>query len=262
MRQLTPVVEKILIINLIVFFANKFFGWDLADLLGLRYIFSDQFKPYQFLTHLFVHASFNHLFSNMFTLITFGPILEYQLSSKRFLSLYLVTGIGAALLYTLIFYFEIGKLESIYYSCLTNPTPENLSIFLRKFPDVYNVFHNFIHDFFQSANDPAYIARSKAIVTQLAPLLKNKIDIPIVGASGAIFGILTAFAMLFPNASLSLLLLPIPIKAKYFVIFYGMYELYAGIQANPADNVAHFAHLGGILFAYLFIKWYQRKSNK
>lgn len=258
MRQLTPVVEKLLIINLIVFFANKLFGWDLVDLFGLRYIFSEQFKPYQLLAHLFVHASFNHLFSNMFSLITFGPILEYQLSSKRFLSLYLITGIGAALLYTLIFYVEIEKLQTMYHTYIATPNPESFNVFLHKFPNMYNNFYNFIHDFFNHANDPVYIARSKSIVTQL---YRFKTDIPIVGASGAIFGILTAFAMLFPNASLSLLLLPIPIKAKYFIILYGMYELYAGIQANPADNVAHFAHLGGILFAYLFIKWYQYRRN-
>ncbi|OJW67197.1 MAG: hypothetical protein BGO68_01380 [Candidatus Amoebophilus sp. 36-38] len=262
MRQLTPVVEKILILNLIVFFAHNLLGWDLVELLGLRYIFSSQFKPYQFLTHLFVHAGFNHLFSNMFTLITFGPILEYNLSSKRFLSLYLITGIGAALLYSLIFYLEIGRLENLYQTYLANPNPENFSIFLHKYPNIYNVFNNlngFVYDFFQHADNPAYIAKSKTILAQFYTF---KMDIPIVGASGAIFGILTAFAMLFPNARLSLLLLPIPIKAKYFLILYGMYELYAGIRDNPADNVAHFAHLGGILFAYLYIKWYQRSVLK
>jgi len=262
MRQLTPVVEKILIINVIVFFANHLFGWDLIDLLGLRYIFSAQFKPYQFLTHLFVHAGFNHLFSNMFTLVTFGPILEYHLSSKRFLSLYLITGIGAALLYTFIFYLEIGSLESMYHSYLANPNPESFSAFLRKFPNIYNLFSNlggFVHDFFRYPDNPAYLAKSKTILAQFYAF---KMNIPIIGASGAIFGILTAFAMLFPNVRLSLLLLPIPIKAKYFIILYGMYELYAGIRVNPADNVAHFAHLGGILFAYLLVKWHQRKSNK
>lgn len=261
MRNLTPVVEKILIINVIIFLTNQFLGLNLVGLLGLRYVFSPQFNPFQLITHLFTHASFYHLFSNMFTLITFGPILEYYLSSKRFIYLYLVTGIGAALLYTLVFHLEIGKLESIYYNYLVTPTPKNFIKLLHKFPNMYNAYHNFIDDFFNNADDPAYIARSKAIVAQLAPVLKHKINIPIVGASGATFGLLTAFAMLFPSARLSLLLLPIPIKAKYFVILYGIFELYAGIQNNPADNVAHFAHLGGILFAYLFIKWYQRKSS-
>ncbi|MHB9147243.1 MAG: rhomboid family intramembrane serine protease [Candidatus Amoebophilus sp.] len=261
MKNLTPVVEKILIINVIIFVASKFLGLNLVSLLGLRYVFSPQFSPYQILTHLFTHASFYHLFSNMFTLVTFGPVLEYYLSSKRFIYLYIVTGIGAALLYMLVFYLEIGKIESMYYNYLVTPTPKTFTNLLYKFPHIYNVYHNFVNDFFNNADDPAYIARSKAIVAQLEPILRHKVNIPIVGASGATFGLLTAFAMLFPNARLSLLLLPIPIKAKYFVILYGMYELYTGIQAHPADNVAHFAHLGGILFAYLFIKWYQKNTS-
>jgi membrane associated rhomboid family serine protease len=257
MNRLTPVVEKILIGNLIIFAIHKFFGFDLVDLLGLRYIFSLQFTPYQLITHLFMHASLGHLFSNMFTLITFGPILEMHLSSRRFLALYLVTGIGAALLYTGILYLEIDKFKHLYLHYFTHPTPEGFSFYLQKFPKMYSNYYPFVDDFFQHSDDPAYIAKSKAIVAQLYRL---KTDIPIVGASGAIFGLLTAFAMLYPHARLSLFLLPIPIQAKYFVILYGMYELYAGLQNNPSDNVAHFAHLGGILFAYLVIKWYQRRA--
>lgn len=256
MHQLTPVVNKILIGNLIIFGTYTFFGLDLVDLLGLRYIFSAQFRPYQLITHLFVHASLGHLFSNMFTLITFGPILEARLSSKRFLLLYLFTGIGAALLYTGVLYLEIIKFKDLYLHYLTHPTPEGFSLYLQKFSKMYSNYYQFIHDFFQHSDDPAYIAKSKAIVAQLYRL---KTDIPIVGASGAIFGLLTAFAMLYPHARLSPFLLPIPIKAKYFVILYGMYELYAGLQDNPSDNVAHFAHLGGVFFAYLFIKWYRRR---
>lgn len=256
MNRLTPIVEKLLIGNLVIFSIHKFFGFDLVDLLGLRYLFSAQFNPYQLITHLFVHASLGHLVSNMFTLISFGTILETHLSAKRFLLLYFLTGIGAALLYTGVLYLEISKFKHLYINYFTYPTPEGFSIYLQKFPKMYSNYYQFIHDFFQHSNDPAYIAKSKAIVAQLYRL---KIDMPIVGASGATFGLLTAFAMLYPHAQLSLFLLPIPIKAKYFVILYGMYELYAGLQDNPSDNVAHFAHLGGILFAYLFIKWYQKR---
>jgi membrane associated rhomboid family serine protease len=261
MRYLTPVVEKILIINVIIFLANKFLGLNLVGLLGLRYIYSPQFSSYQILTHLFTHANFYHLFSNMFTLITFGPILEYHLSSKRFIYLYLIAGIGAALLYMLIFYLEVGRLESIYYNYLITPTPKNLTNLLHKFPHIYDAYHSFIDDFFNHADDPAYIAKSKAIVAQLATMLKYKINIPIVGASGVTFGLLTAFAMLFPNANFYLFLLPVSIKARYFVILYGIYELYAGMQGNIVDNLAHFAQLGGILFAFIFIKWYQKNSS-
>lgn len=259
MSKLTPAVERLLLINVILFLAIKFFGFDLIDLFGLRYVLSEHFRPYQFFTHLFVHAGFMHLFSNMFTLVTFGPILEYTLSSKRFILFYLFTGLGAAALYSGVCYLELSKVKAMYHTYLAYPSPESFNTFLSKFPHAtHGSFYNFIHAFFEHPDDPAYIARSKAIVSQLYRL---KADMPTVGASGAIFGILTAFAMLFPNAQLSLLFLPIPIRAKYFIVLYGLYELYAGIQDNPADNVAHFAHLGGILFAYIFIrgwKWQYR----
>jgi len=128
---------------------------------------------------------------------------------------------------------------------------------MQKFPKMHSNYYTFICDFFQYSDNPAYIGKSKAIVTQLYYL---KTGIPIVGASGSIFGLLTAFAMLYPHTRLFLFLFPIPIKAKYFLILYGIYELYAGLANNPSDNVAHFAHLGGVLVAYLFIKVY--KSRK
>jgi membrane associated rhomboid family serine protease len=229
----------------------------MVDWLGLRYIASEEFRPHQLLAHLFVHAGFLHLFSNMFTLVTFGPVLEYTLSSKRFLALYLLTGIGAALLYMAVFYFEISKLTTSYHHYMESPTPEAFAAFLHKAPQMHTHYHAFVSDFLKHSEDGAYIARSKAIATQL---YTYKLNMPIVGASGAIFGLLTAFALLFPTATLSLFFLPIPIKAKYFVILYGIYELYAGLRDNPADNVAHFAHLGGIVFAYLFIRWYKRRQ--
>lgn len=258
MNRLTPVVEKILIGNIAIFILHKILPLDLIDVLGLRYVASPQFAPYQIITHLFMHASVGHLFSNMFTLITFGPVLESHLSSKRFLLFYLVTGLGAALLYTGVLYLELHKFEALYTDYLAFPTPEKFSFYMQKFPKVHHSYHTFICDFFQYSNDPGYIAKSKAIVAQLYHL---KTGMPIVGASGAIFGVLTAFAMLYPHTRLYLFLLPIPIKAKYFLILYGIYELQAGLMNNPADNVAHFAHLGGIFFAYLLIKWYKRKRG-
>ena len=258
MNKLSPVVEKILMINVVIFLVAKLFGIDLSDWLGLRYIGSPEFRPYQFVTHLFVHAGFFHLFSNMFTLVTFGPTLEYVLSPKRFLLLYVVTGLGAALLSMGVLYLEINKLTVAYHHYLDYPTPTGFVAFLKRFPAMYNNFQHFMQDFFIYSDDGAYIARSKAIVTQLYTF---KVNVPVVGASGAIFGLLTAFAMLFPHARLSLWLLPLAIPARYVVILYGIYELYAGLRDNPADHIAHFAHLGGILFAYLFIRWYKNKAE-
>jgi membrane associated rhomboid family serine protease len=254
MQSLTPIVKKILLLNVVIFLAQQFLGFDFIDTLGLRYISSAYFKPYQFFTHLFVHASFAHLFSNMFALFTFGPVLEYTLTSKRFVSFYIFTGLGAAVLYSAIHYMEVSRIGVLYNNYLAHPDPQSFQAYLNHFShNTSALFYEFTHNFFKYADDPAYITRSKAIANQLYIL---KANVTTVGVSGAIFGLLTAFAMLFPNAELSVFF--IPIKAKYFVVIYGVYELYAGVQANPADNVAHFAHLGGILFGYLFIKWWKR----
>ena len=113
-----------------------------------------------------------------------------------------------------------------------------------------------ISTFFEQYATIRWYIASKEIAGQLYAL---KADMPTVGASGSIFGIFMAFAMLFPNIELFLFFVPLPIKAKYMIAIYGMYELYAGMLANPADNVAHFAHLGGALFAYLFIRWWKKE---
>ncbi|MCG8340280.1 MAG: rhomboid family intramembrane serine protease [Cytophagales bacterium] len=259
MQRLTPIVKNILLLNIGLFLIQSFLGVNLVDILGLRYIASDHFKPYQFFTHLFVHADFMHLFSNMFTLFMFGAILENTLNSRRFLMFYIITGLGAAVLYSFIYYFEVNKIEIAYHAYLADPGPEHFNTYLSQFSQgAYKEFYDFSTIFFDHANDTKYIAESKVIAQKLYEL---KANIPIVGASGAIFGILMAFAMLFPNVELFLLFLPIPIKAKYFIALFGTYELYAGLQKNPSDNVAHFAHLGGILFAYFFIRWWRKRLH-
>lgn len=256
-QEMTPIVRQLLLINVGLFVAQSWLGLDLIRSLGLRYVFASSFHPYQFLTHLFVHASFNHLVGNMLSLLTFGPILERTLTPKRFLGFYLFTGIGAAAFYAGTQCFTIGRLEALYHTYLVQPNPTSFVTFLNHFPHhTYNSFYSFITAFFEHPDNPTYLAKSKAIISQLYTL---KAEMPTVGASGAVFGILTAFAMLFPNTALFLHFIPIPIRAKYMIVIYGIHELYAGIRANPTDNVAHFAHLGGILLAYFFIRWWRKR---
>lgn len=258
MQRMTPVVRQLLLINVGIFLAQKLLGFDLINALGLRYVFSEFFRPYQFFTHLFVHANFAHLFTNMFALLTFGPILEYTLTSRRFINFYLLTGIGAAVLYAGIQYIEMSTLKGLYHTYLTQPHPESFVAYLKHFPQsTYNTFYPFITAFTKHPDNLTYIAESKAIVSQLYAM---KANMPTIGASGSVFGIFMAFAMLYPNVELFIYFIPIPIKAKYVIALYGAYELYAGIRVNPADNVAHFAHLGGILFAYFFIQWWRRRQ--
>ena len=259
MHQITPIVKKLLILNIALFFAQNLLKLDLIDTLGLRCMLSNYFRPYQFFTHLFVHASFSHLFSNMFALLTFGPVLEHTLHPKKFVTFYIITGLGAAVLYAGIQYIEISKLATLYHTYLVQPSAESFVVYLKYFPhDTYSALHPFISAFFEHPNDLAYIAKSKAIVHQLYTI---KADMPTVGASGSVFGIFMAFAMLFPNTALFLFFIPFPIKAKYVIAIYGVYELYASIRDSPADNVAHFAHLGGIVFAYFFVRWWKRRDH-
>ena len=222
--ELPEVVKNLLILNGLFFLATvslSNLGIDLVKILGLHQFQSPDFRPHQLITHLFMHGNFTHLFFNMFALWMFGKILENVWGSKRFLIYYMITGIGAASIHLLISQYQIIS--------ISNQIPEmvNLAIEGRYNPSI-----------------PISKKLTQLIIT------------PTVGASGAVFGLLLAFGMLFPNALLYLYF-AIPIKAKYFVIGYGLIELYAGISNNPADNVAHFAHLGGMIFGFFLIKYWK-----
>lgn len=227
-NELPVVVKNLLIINGLLFLATvslSNLGIDLVKIFGLHQFQSNDFRPHQLITHIFMHGSFTHLFFNMFALWMFGKILENIWGEKRFLIYYMITGIGAAFIHLLISQYQIIS--------ISNQIPELVSIAI------------------EGKYNPSI------------PLSKNLTQLiitPTVGASGAVFGLLLAFGMLFPNALLYLYF-AIPIKAKYFVIGYGILELYAGISNNPADNVAHFAHLGGMIFGYILIKYWKKNTT-
>ena len=258
MFQLTPAAKNILIINGIIFILSDFVGLRsyIIESFGMRYFHSENFQPYQILTYMWVHGGFGHLFSNMFSVLIFAPILERVWGSKKFLIYYLATGIGAGILYSGINYYENYSFEVKVKSYEQNPSPESFrKLVLNNSSEYYNQLYDFIDSYEQNpsnSNDNLSIAYAN-------DLLKVKSDIPMVGASGAVFGILLAFAMLFPNMELMLLFFPIPVKAKYVVLVYGIYELWSEINRMPGDNVAHFAHLGGMLIGYLILKYWKRK---
>ena len=199
---------------------------------------------------MWVHGGFGHLFGNMFSVLVFAPILERVWGSKKFLIYYLITGIGAGILYSGINYYENYSFEIKVKSYEQNPSPESFrKLVLNNSSEYYNQLYDFIDSYEQNpsnSNDNLSIAYAN-------DLLKVKSDVPMVGASGAVFGILLAFAMLFPNMELMLLFFPIPVKAKYVVLVYGIYELWSEINRMPGDNVAHFAHLGGMLIGLSLI---------
>jgi len=234
--NIPPVVKNLIIINVLMLLATfimQMRGIDLATTLGLHYIGSPAFKPYQLVTHLFMHGGFMHLFFNMFALWMFGRVLENVWGPKRFFIYYFVTGLGAAALHTFVNYIEFQSVAS-------KMSQEQVEMVMQQGVEIWRQGKNY--------TDP--------LMGQLNAIL----NVPTVGASGAVFGVLLGFGMLFPNTQLMLLFPPIPIKAKYFVIGYGLLELYLGL-ARPGSNVAHFAHLGGMLFGYIMIKYWNKNSK-
>ena len=255
MFNLTPAAKNILILNGIIFIFTSNY---IIESFGLRYILSDNFQPYQFLTYMWIHAGFGHLFSNMFAVIVFAPILERVWGSRKFFIFYLITGVGAGVLYTGVNFIENFNLENKILRYVSQPSPEAFrKLFLDEGKEYYNQVYNFIEE--EYSTNPTSSKNKDKSIQYAYDLLNAKTDIPMVGASGAVFGILLAFAMLFPNMQLMLLIPPIPIKAKYLVLVYGFYELWSEFNRMPGDNVAHLAHLGGMLIAYIILRYWKNK---
>ncbi|MGK7393681.1 MAG: rhomboid family intramembrane serine protease [Candidatus Cyclobacteriaceae bacterium M3_2C_046] len=256
MLRLTPIVKNLLIINVGVYLLSYLLRVDLNSLFALRYVGSELFAPYQFFTYMFAHGSFTHLLFNMLALFFMGPILENYWGVKRFLTFYLVTGIGAGILYSGIVFFELNNFENKVESYVVQPTPEKFDLFVNKYAiQNYNRLYDFIDNFYNNPEDPGLIAQSKQYVRQIQ---QGRTQTSMVGASGAIYGLLMAIALLFPNMQFFLIFPPIPVKAKYMALVLGGIALYSGLQRNPGDMVAHFAHLGGMVFAFIMIKIWGR----
>ena len=234
--NIPPVVKNLLIINVLMWVATYVSPINLSDYLGLHYYQSQAFRPHQFITYMFMHGGFGHLFFNMFGLFIFGCILEQAWGSKRFLIYYMITGVGAAIIQMLVYHFQIQAIAD------TLP------------PDTINLVKTKGLELLQNRQNWADPDLGK---------LNLLFNTSMVGASGAIFGILLAFGMLFPNMPLYILFIPVPVKAKYYVIGYGLLELYLGVANRVGDNVAHFAHLGGMLFGIvLILLWKKKGFNK
>ncbi len=235
--NIPPVVKNLLLINIVMLLASwtaaSVFHVDLVNLLGMHFPKSDLFRPYQVVTHMFMHAGFTHLFFNMFALFMFGRVLETVWGPKRFFIFYMVSGLGAALVHESVMAIQYHKLAAII-------SPEQMQYIL---------------------DNGAKLFTQNQVFTNTAMRQMNEIlNVPTVGASGAVFGILLAFGVLFPNTQLMLLFPPIPIKAKWLVIIYGGLELYLAIT-QPGSNIAHAAHLGGMLFGYILLRIW-RKTTK
>lgn len=261
---ITPAVKVLIIVNVAMYllslFVERSTGVDTARIMGLYQPPSYLWRPWQYVTHMFMHGSISHLFFNMFALFMFGRILESVWGSKRFLTFYFVCGIGAGLLNSLAGWYESHSLLEQYAAFQANPTPDLLTdLVKRQLGHPTDQVWQLIDGWINNPDYPGYAESGKQLFLQI---INRQINIPMIGASGAVFGILLAFGMLFPNTELYLIFFPIPIKAKYFVIGYGLLEIYLGILNNAADNIAHFAHIGGMLFGFLLVKHWNRNRKK
>ncbi len=239
-----PAIKNLIIINFIFWLASiilpKYANIDIVDWLGLHYWLSDKFNPAQLITYMFLHdtSSFSHIFFNMFGLWMFGKNIEMFWGAKRFLIFYFVTGIGAGIIQELTWMVDYVPIVNAINEYASSKDISQLMPYLK------NIQENTIIP-----------------IDQLMDFKTQILNQPItVGASGALFGILLAFAMLFPQARMFMIFIPIPIRAPYFVAFYALAELFMGIGGN-ADGIAHYAHLGGMLFGLILILIWKKKGT-
>ena len=220
--SLPPVIKNLIIINALMYLLTlgmERMNIDLTYILGLFYWESPYFKPWQLITHMFMHSTdnFTHILFNMLALWMIGTPVENVLGTKKFLLLYFISGLGAALCQMVVQHFMLSELLTL----------------IQTYPDQYAALMN---------------------------LPNSPINVPMVGASGAVYGALFAFGFMFPNAIIQIYFL-FPMKAKYFVAILAVIGLVSGISNSPGDNVAHFAHLGGMLFAFFLLAYWKSKGK-
>ena len=220
MNSLPPITRNLLIANVVCYLLQMLAGSlriDLTDLLGLHFVLADDFRVWQLVSYMFLHGSLTHLFFNMFSLWMFGGLIERTLGAKRFLTYWMMCGIGAGICQ------EFWQTGQYFMEGLNNYPMVNTGTAIIPMGDYLNLWTT-------------------------------------IGASGACYGVLLAFGMLFPNERIMLLLPPIPMKAKYFVAGYAAIELISAYASN--DNVAHFAHLGGMLLGWLLLRYWRTSRNR
>ena len=244
-QPIPPVTKMLLIINVALFLATmgmQQFGIDLGVVLGAFFPGSPNFQFYQVITHMFMHGGFAHILFNMIALWSFGSAIETTLGTKKYAIFYFACGIGAFILFNLVNYWQVDSL-------INSLVPQGT--------DIQELFHisklkmdgSFVYD----VQNVKFRGNQEEVQSLFGHLIT-----PMVGASGAIYGLLVAFAMLYPDAKIAIIFFPVPVKAKYMMGFMILVELYLGTQNFSGDNVAHFAHLGGALIAFFMIRHWKR----
>ena len=240
MGRMTETVKVLLIINVIFFIGSQLIGEVAYEYFALWFVKNPNFQVWQIITHMFMHGGFMHILFNMYALWAFGSPIEQMLGQKRFLFFYFSAGIGAALLHTLVnFYGYQNGVQDLLEAGMSMPQVENFFL-TGEYPK--SILDNISMDGLQSAY--------------------QAFTVPAVGASGAIYGILVAFGMMFPNVQLFLLFVPVPIKAKYFIPGLIALDLFSGFTGYSifGGGIAHFAHVGGALFGFLMMYYWKKNQ--
>ena len=238
MQRISETVKHLLIINCIFFLAAIIVGESMYDFFALHFPDSPKFEYWQIITHMFMHGDFSHILFNMIGLWMFGTPMEQMWGKNKFIFYYLSTGLGAALLQITIYYYQVNQVNEF-------------------FSDL-NLNSSIISEFYLSSRLPADIINN--IDIEILKRAFSSYNSVLVGASGALYGVLVAFAMSFPNTQLMLLFPPIPIKAKYLVPILIFADLFFGFSSYSIGPIAHFAHLGGALTGFLMLYYWKKNQ--
>ena len=238
MGRITEIVKHLLIINIIFFFASAVFGEIMYDLFAMHYPNNPNFFVWQPITHMFMHGDLTHIMFNMFGLWMFGTPLEQIWGKKKFIFFYISAGLGAALLQITVYHIDIVSVNQIL--------------------SEYGLSKGEIDLFYETGRLNTSVIQSVGEDRLFSGIQSFKALM--VGASGALYGILVAFAMLFPNVQLMLLFPPIPVKAKYLVPILILFDLFFGFTSYSVGPIAHFAHIGGAITGFIMM-WYWKKNN-
>ncbi|MFT4800905.1 MAG: membrane associated rhomboid family serine protease [Flavobacteriaceae bacterium] len=237
MGRISETIKALIIVNVIFFIGSSFLGDVAYKLFALFYFENPNFQYWQPLTHMFMHGGLMHILFNMYALWAFGSPLEQIWGRKKFLFFYFSAGFGAALIHTLVNYYQVQEGMSALLNIGMNQT------------EIMNML--------TTGQYNSGILES--VTLESIESLYSSFNTPAVGASGAIYGVLVAFGLMYPNAELMMIFLPIPIKAKYFIPLIIVGDLFFGIT-GAATGVAHFAHLGGALFGFIMAYYWKKNS--
>ena len=239
-QNITPITRNIIIINVVVFVLFYLLNnQELYMKFSAFYPFSPFFRSWQIITHMFMHGSLMHILFNMFTLYSFGPVLERTLGDRKYIILYFVSGLGAFFLFNLWNFIEVQQIQS---------SLESFGFNLNGYLAGENV---------SFTGSPAAISSQRELVENL----KSIILVPMVGASGAIFGVIAAFSTLYPNAEIGIMFIPIPVKVKYVLPVIVIGSIFLGVTGN-VGGIAHLAHVGGAVVGFGLAKYWKRNQYR